>query len=308
MGKRIKNKEPGTKKPESELEAEREKKKEHPAPGTPKPAIEQLPTENSKPQTESMEVHHHPEVEKKGFKEYLLEGLMIFIAVMMGFFAESLREHRTERAKEREYIKSMISDLKKDTANLNHTLNENSYCTRGLDSLILLLNSPKRSQYGSELYYLARTSLFKSNLLQTQPTDRVYNEMKSSGNLRLIGKKEISDAITTYYYDVEDWKAQNEMIRQLTLNYINAVNKVFDASVFQKMMNDPGFKFPELPKPAGNPPLASTDKANITELTGTAHFLYARVSSKTKGSTKSFLKEATNLLKLLEKQYDIEDE
>jgi len=25
-----------------------------------------------------MEVHHHPEVEKKGIKEYLLEGLMIF--------------------------------------------------------------------------------------------------------------------------------------------------------------------------------------------------------------------------------------
>lgn len=32
-----------------------------------------------------MEVHHHPEVEKKGFKEYAFEGLMIFLAVTMGF-------------------------------------------------------------------------------------------------------------------------------------------------------------------------------------------------------------------------------
>jgi hypothetical protein len=252
-----------------------------------------------------MEVHHHPEVEKKGLKEYMLEGLMIFIAVMMGFFAESLREHRTERTKEGEYIQSMISDLKKDTANLNRTVNQSHYCTRGLDSLILLLNSPERSRYGSELYYLARQSFFRISVLQ--PTDRVYNEMKSSGNLRLISKKEISDAITTYYYDAEEWKAQNEIIRQLTLNYLNAVKKVFDATVFQKMLTDTGFKFPELPKPAGNPPLASTAKADITELTGATHFLYARVSSKTKGSTKSFLKEATSLLKLLEKQYDIED-
>lgn len=38
-----------------------------------------------------MEVHHHPHVEKKGFKEYLLEGLMIFVAVTMGFFAETIR-------------------------------------------------------------------------------------------------------------------------------------------------------------------------------------------------------------------------
>jgi hypothetical protein len=39
-----------------------------------------------------MEVHHHPDVEKKSFKEYLLEGLMIFIAVSLGFFAEQIRE------------------------------------------------------------------------------------------------------------------------------------------------------------------------------------------------------------------------
>ena len=35
----------------------------------------------------NMEVHHHPDVEKKGLKEYILEGLMIFLAVTMGFFA-----------------------------------------------------------------------------------------------------------------------------------------------------------------------------------------------------------------------------
>jgi hypothetical protein len=39
-----------------------------------------------------MEVHHHPNVEKKSLKEYLLEGLMIFIAVCMVFLAETIRE------------------------------------------------------------------------------------------------------------------------------------------------------------------------------------------------------------------------
>jgi hypothetical protein len=255
-----------------------------------------------------MEVHHHPQLNHspKPWREYLLEGVMIFLAVTMGFFAESLREHINEKGKEREYIHSMISDLKKDTANLNRTLERNDFCTSGLDSLILLLNSPERSHYGSELYYLARQSVFRISL--TQPTDRVYNEMKSSGNLRLISEKQISDGVTTYYYDVEDWKLQNEIIRQLTLNYMTSVGKVFDGAVFQKMVNDPNFKYPELPRPIGNPALASTEKADIHELIVATHFLYARVSSKTKGSTKSFLREATSLLKLLEKQYDIEDQ
>jgi hypothetical protein len=48
-----------------------------------------------------MEVHHHPHVEKKNFKEYFLEFLMIFLAVTMGFIAENMREHfvdvRTEK-------------------------------------------------------------------------------------------------------------------------------------------------------------------------------------------------------------------
>jgi hypothetical protein len=40
-------------------------------------------------QLSNMEVHHHPEVEKKGFKGYLLEGLMIFIGVSMDFLQKA---------------------------------------------------------------------------------------------------------------------------------------------------------------------------------------------------------------------------
>src|SRR5882762_10395927 len=49
---------------------------------------------------QNMEVHHHPNIEKKNFKEYLLEGLMIFLAVTLGFFAESLRENIANHERE----------------------------------------------------------------------------------------------------------------------------------------------------------------------------------------------------------------
>ncbi|HEY2583995.1 MAG TPA: hypothetical protein VGI43_19455, partial [Mucilaginibacter sp.] len=69
-----------------------------------------------------MEVHHHPEVEKKGLKEYILEGLMIFLAVTMGFFAETIREHISDKAKGLEYIKSFAQDLRRDTANFSRLI------------------------------------------------------------------------------------------------------------------------------------------------------------------------------------------
>src|SRR3954452_22127443 len=68
-------------------------------------------TQNSKHETENMEVHHHPHVEKKNFKEYLLEGLMIFLAVTMGFFAENIREHFADVRIEKEYLSTYKQQL-----------------------------------------------------------------------------------------------------------------------------------------------------------------------------------------------------
>src|ERR1700729_2572542 len=75
-----------------------------------------------KPSNLVMEVHHHPNLEKKNFKEYFLEFLMIFLAVTMGFFAENIREHVADHAKEKQYIHSMIQDLKGDTAGLREVI------------------------------------------------------------------------------------------------------------------------------------------------------------------------------------------
>jgi hypothetical protein len=65
-----------------------------------------------------MEAHHHPNVEKKNFREYFLEFLMIFLAVTMGFFAEQLRENFAQRSEEKEYIHSLYEDLSGDEVNL----------------------------------------------------------------------------------------------------------------------------------------------------------------------------------------------
>ena len=68
-----------------------------------------------------MEVHHHPDLhhKRKNFKEYFLEFLMLFLAVILGFFAENIREHFGDKKKERQYMVSMVEDLKADRADLH---------------------------------------------------------------------------------------------------------------------------------------------------------------------------------------------
>ena len=63
-----------------------------------------------------MEVHHHPHLahKEKPWKEYLLEGLMIFIAVTMGFFAENIREGFVERHNKKVSLEAVVVDLEND--------------------------------------------------------------------------------------------------------------------------------------------------------------------------------------------------
>src|SRR6201995_902211 len=104
-----------------------------------------------------MEVHHHPEVEKKGFKEYLLEGLMIFLAVTMGFFAESLREHISNKEKTAEYMQSLLVDLRTDINSIGRYLTKEKEKNAAYDSLINYLKKPLRhdTAYLSKFYKAA---------------------------------------------------------------------------------------------------------------------------------------------------------
>jgi hypothetical protein len=59
-----------------------------------------------------MEVHHHPDLHhrRKKWKEYFLEFLMIFLAVTLGFFAETVREKISEKHRENDYIVGIKRD------------------------------------------------------------------------------------------------------------------------------------------------------------------------------------------------------
>jgi hypothetical protein len=159
--------------------------------------IEQPQTENYKPQTEAMEVHHHPHVEKKNFKEYLLEGLMIFLAVTMGFIAERIRESITDNAKEKEYIISMMEDAQTDTANISIAIKLNERRANSLDTLASFCFNYRGTQTeDAQIYRLYRRGLVHPDLVS--PTERTLQQLKNSGGMRLIKNKSAADSIIAY--------------------------------------------------------------------------------------------------------------
>jgi hypothetical protein len=157
--------------------------------------VEELKTENLKLQTEEMEVHHHPHVEKKRFKEYFLEFIMIFLAVTLGFFAENIREYISDREKEHVYMNSILGNVHTDSAMITESIEGLQFNKKAIDTLMQLIRSGEYKEKPQILYRLAYQTrgpqLFKySNV--------TFEEMKSSGDFKLIRNKAVSNDIAQY--------------------------------------------------------------------------------------------------------------
>jgi hypothetical protein len=170
-----------------------------------------------------MEVHHHPDVEKRKFKGYFLEFVMIFLAVTLGFFAENLRERIADHSKEKEYMISMIEDLEKDTLNINTEVKGNRILLSGLDTLLDLLSHPKNDT-------IYQRKLFISSLVNTywympmEFSDFTISQLKYSGNFRLVQNRNVARGIVQYEQGVDACKNNYDLL----LNYYHiyeATNK-----------------------------------------------------------------------------------
>ena len=149
-----------------------------------------------------MEVHHHPNVERKNFKEYLLEGLMIFIAVSMGFFAESFREHIVNNEHEKQYINSFYKDLRNDQKDLPRLLNSiKKQQIQPADSLPVLFTKASTTTPADTIYYFLR-KIIRQQGIRAYITDRTIEQIKNAGEMRLIKDRQILDSLSDYYKQV----------------------------------------------------------------------------------------------------------
>jgi hypothetical protein len=247
-----------------------------------------------------MEIHHHPQVEKKSFKEYFLEFLMIFLAVTMGFFAESLRENITDNVKEKEYIGSFIQNLKDDTTMMENVLKENKMKIDKLKKLMSfsnknLLNSDIRIQFYKACNFIGYYSIFRSN-------DATMLQLKNSGGLRLIRKKNIADSISAYDNVVKIIYAAEAFYASSTDDAIKTNRQVLDYS----FLYDSSYfiKDSMIDK---RPLLITNDPQKIK-------FLFNMIDFEI-GATQNYIKNierrtpfTKRLIEFLKKEYNIKDE
>ena len=247
-----------------------------------------------------MEVHHHPHVEKKNLKEYFLEFIMIFFAVTIGFFAENLREHLSDSNKEKEYIKSLVQDLKIDQQVLSESTSTLQSGIDMMDSLVVILNNPSHiSENTAELYYLARLS---PRLSPLSINDKTFEQLKNSGNFRLIKGVATSNKIMDYYNKLPLVRLLESINETEFTQYKTVASKIFEPQIF---LNAEGANN-EIKKISGNPPLRTKDTELLKELSVFAVYMHG-----TKKGVLNAEEEMKNagkaLINFLQKEYNLNE-
>ena len=158
-----------------------------------------------------MEVHHpHHPTHKKNWSEYIIEFVMLFAAVTLGFFAENVREHKIMIERKDQNLFSILQDLKQDSIFIESTIKYSDDGIRYFKKLKAKLyefHDNKLSE--NEFIKFTKDNIDSSFVNQTVfLNSSSYKNMIATGNLTYVESKDLKWKLSNYY---ETWNKRIEV-------------------------------------------------------------------------------------------------
>ena len=144
-----------------------------------------------------MEVHHpHHPTHKKNWSEYIIEFVMLFTAVTLGFFAENVREHNIAIKNTNYSLVTLYKDIQTDSVKVSLAIRNRDIVFKSREIIMNYYNSGDINNKIDELYLfdflVSRRSFPTINKM-------ALDELNSNGKLNFIDNKELKINIQTYY-------------------------------------------------------------------------------------------------------------
>ncbi len=176
-----------------------------------------------------MEVHAHSHTPRRKWTHYFWEFLMLFLAVFCGFLAEYKLEHMIENQREHSFMQSFIRDLERDTVNLNAGFPLKEQRVQAIDSIFNFFEkSNNAAEVPAIIHSHMRRALWDRHYRRN---DGTIGQLKNSGGLRLIRKRNVVDSIAAYdmqWARLEYWR---EAYTDNQRHGSEIVEKMLDATI-----------------------------------------------------------------------------
>jgi len=169
-----------------------------------------------------MEVHHpHHPTHKKKWSEYIIEFVMLFAAVTLGFFAENVREHQIIEHKTHQNLESVVLDLKEDSALLQDRIKEYQDASKYLFQLNdhfldYQLKSISKDEYITKVLLISDSLYFGTSFYINNSS---YKNTIASGSFSNINSTELKRTISNYYEVLGTKLNDNNMILDDVVEY-----------------------------------------------------------------------------------------
>jgi len=172
-----------------------------------------------------MEVHHpHHPTHKKKWAEYIIEFVMLFAAVTLGFLAENVREHQIMSHRVEQNKITILKDLQADSINISRALAIEDSCIYRFNRLNNILYLAKTNKINQN--QLIDSIKKFDNLIAYSTTLYVNNSsfknMQSSGLLSYLDEGELKNTLASYYeVNFKGIEAANEFFDQVGTAFNN---------------------------------------------------------------------------------------
>ena len=247
-----------------------------------------------------MEVHAHTHTQRKKWTHYFWEFFMLFLAVSAGFLVENQREHYVEHQRAKIYATNLYDELKKDTTQLNDLSRNLKNVSGKLDTFCILIKEDhKQTVTNGMLYYY---SSFVTNVEYFSANNTTIEQLKSSGNLRIMGNR--------LAYKISEYDRKNrELEKEYSLSKVEFSKmedlhfKVFDIYISEKMLDDPIVKPRDSVLRLTNIPV-NTEPGLMNQYTGWLKFESGIYKYQADRYLSQLKKLATELLAILKEEHD----
>ena len=246
-----------------------------------------------------MEVHAHTHTARKKWAHYLWEFLMLFLAVFCGFLAEYQLEHKIEKDREVQFIKSLVTDLQDDEIVIQKNIAGNRANIALMDSFLTIVSTPSLlKEQGNNAYYMARMG---PRILTLVTNNKTFEQLKNSGSFRLIHSNEAANKIMEYYNQLPQITKLEDLYFEEFAHYKTIASKLFEPTVFRAMENEDG----SIKREANNPQLRTTNAEILKEFGLYIVYMNGTIRS-IAPMEENLLKTGKGLIKYLKEKYHLD--
>jgi len=246
----------------------------------------------------------------------MLEFIMLFLAVFLGFVAENIRETSLEQEREKQYAKELYSEFFADsiafTKKINARMDKESDC----DYLYGYIKDSSLTNLPKGFYPAYTTVFYLINSYTFEPKDGILSQLKSSGSLRYFKNATLQKLFGDISVAINNVRYRNEQEYQFFANpvkpfilqhydfkWVDNVRRVSENASYLELLNL--YSKSDTIIRANILNLPSFDRGEVANMV--MFYKTMLVSSRTL-QMNDYIKANTKILQVLRENYHLENE